>query len=136
MTDSAVSRFRNYPTSGGSTEARLRTTRGSPTASPASGVAVDRLRSQLYIAQNALERPQAFVPTMAEPHKDRLDLAALEARVDELIRTVETLANENEALRSQQTVLAAERATLIDKTEQARSRVEAMIARLKAMEAR
>jgi uncharacterized protein (TIGR02449 family) len=56
-------------------------------------------------------------------------------KLDELIRTVETLANENEALRSQHTVLAAERATLIDKTEQARSRVEAMIARLRQEDA-
>lgn len=73
---------------------------------------------------------------MATNIKDKLDLAALETRVDELIRTVETLALENEALRNQQSVLAAERATLVEKTEQARSRVEAMIARLKAMETR
>ena len=62
---------------------------------------------------------------------DKLDLATLETRVDELIRTVETLANENEVLRSQHSVLATERAALLDKTEQARSRVEAMIARAK-----
>ncbi|MCC7122603.1 MAG: TIGR02449 family protein [Gammaproteobacteria bacterium] len=68
--------------------------------------------------------------------KDKLDIAALESRVDELIRTIGSLQHENEALRNQQTMLAAERATLIEKTEQARSRVEAMIARLKAMETR
>jgi len=92
--------------------------------------------SRLYIAGSVASRTRPAANTMAEPQKERLDIAALEGRVDELIRTVETLANENEALRSQQTVLAAERATLIDKTEQARSRVEAMIARLKAMESR
>ena len=73
---------------------------------------------------------------MTPDTKEKLELAALEARVDELIRTIDNLAHENEALRSHQAVLAAERATLIDKTEQARSRVEAMIARLKAMETR
>lgn len=102
----------------------------------AGSCAVDRPMSRLYIAHGVASRTRPAAKTMAEPQKERLDIAALEARVDELIRTVETLANENEALRSQQTVLAAERATLIDKTEQARTRVEAMIARLKAMESR
>lgn len=97
---------------------------------------VDRFLGPPYIACCAHTRINPLILTMADPLKDRLDLATLEARVDELIRTVETLANENEALRSHQSVLAAERATLIDKTEQARSRVEAMIARLKAMESR
>ena len=67
---------------------------------------------------------------------EKLDLSALESRVDELIRTVDSLSSENEALRNQQQQLAAERATLIEKTELARTRVEAMIARLKAMESR
>jgi cell division protein ZapB len=73
---------------------------------------------------------------MAEQHREKLELAALESRVDELIRTVEGLATENQALRHQQAQLTAERAALIEKTEMARSRVEAMIARLKAMETR
>lgn len=73
---------------------------------------------------------------MTTGSRDRLELAALESRVDELIKTVERLASENEALRHHQTTLTTERAALIDKTEQARSRVEAMIARLKAMETR
>ncbi len=67
---------------------------------------------------------------MSSDSADRLELAALENRVDELIKTVEGLASENEALRSQQASLTTERAALIEKTEQARSRVEAMIARL------
>jgi len=73
---------------------------------------------------------------MTSHNKDRLELTALEARVDELIKTVEGLASENQALRDQQTTLTSERAVLIEKTEQARSRVEAMIARLKALETR
>jgi cell division protein ZapB len=65
---------------------------------------------------------------------DSMDLQALEAQVDELIRTCDQLTDENRALRDQQSSLVAERAGLIEKSELARSRVEAMIARLKAME--
>ena len=63
-----------------------------------------------------------------------VDLQALEAQVDELIQTCEQLTDENRALKEQQSSLVAERASLIEKSELARSRVEAMIARLKAME--
>ena len=63
-----------------------------------------------------------------------LDLKKLEVRVEELIRACAQLKDENSSLRSQQESLTAERAVLIEKTELARSRVEAMIARLKAME--
>jgi cell division protein ZapB len=62
------------------------------------------------------------------------DLKALEDRVSVLLEQLFRLREENQALRSQQHHLVAERATLIEKTEQARSRVEAMIARLKSME--
>ncbi len=65
---------------------------------------------------------------------DSMDLQALEAQVDELIQTCDQLTDENRALRNQQSSLVAERASLIEKSELARSRVEAMIARLKAME--
>lgn len=65
---------------------------------------------------------------------EQADLQDLEARVDELIRTLARLREENRALRAQQGHLVAERAALIEKSELARSRVEAMIARLKAME--
>lgn len=62
------------------------------------------------------------------------ELKALEARMDELIRDCERLQQENVSLRQQQHQLMIERAGLIEKSELARSRVEAMIARLKAME--
>jgi cell division protein ZapB len=73
---------------------------------------------------------------MTQADNEKLELAALESRVDELIKTIESLATENKALRNQQSSLTAERASLIEKTEQARVRVEAMISRLKAMETR
>ncbi len=62
------------------------------------------------------------------------DLRILESRVGELIRTCHQLKEENKSLRSRQDQLVAERAALIDKTELARNRVEAMIQRLKSLE--
>jgi len=65
---------------------------------------------------------------------DEFDIKLLERRVDELIRTVERLRDENRALRESQGSLLAERARLMEKTETARIRVEEMIERLKALE--
>ena len=62
------------------------------------------------------------------------DLKRLEFRVEELVRTVERMKEENRSLRAQQEHMTAERAQLIERNELARSRVEAMIGRLKAME--
>jgi cell division protein ZapB len=62
------------------------------------------------------------------------DLVKLEARVNELIATCNQLTDENRSLRTQQDSLVNERAQLIEKTELARTRVEAMIARLKSLE--
>ena len=62
------------------------------------------------------------------------DLKRLEFRVEELIRTVERLKEENRSLRVQQDHMTTERAQLIERNELARTRVEAMIVRLKAME--
>jgi len=67
-------------------------------------------------------------------YMDDNDLKALERRVDELIRVVERLRDENHSLRESHATLVAERAALIEKSELARSRVEAMVTRLKAME--
>jgi len=62
------------------------------------------------------------------------DLKRLEFRVEELVRTVERMKDENRSLRAQQEHMTIERAQLIERNELARSRVEAMIGRLKAME--
>ena len=61
------------------------------------------------------------------------DLKRLEVRVEDLIRAVTLLKEENSALRDKQQSLMAERAELIEKTELAKSRVEAMIGRLKSL---
>lgn len=63
-----------------------------------------------------------------------LDLSGLKACIEELIQSSQELERENRALREQHSSLMAERAALIEKSELARSRVESMIARLKAME--
>lgn len=62
------------------------------------------------------------------------DLNRLEQQVDELIRLCDRLREENASLRASQEHLVGERAELIEKTELARSKVEAMVARLKSME--
>ncbi len=62
------------------------------------------------------------------------ELSALSNRLDELLRAHASLRDENIRLRAAQEQLAGERAQLLQKNEQARSRVEAMITRLKAME--
>ena len=62
------------------------------------------------------------------------DLRQLEQRIDELIDTVGSLKNENLSLRQQKAKLVSERSQLIEKTELARSRVEAMISRLRSLE--
>ncbi|MGR6033984.1 MAG: TIGR02449 family protein [Candidatus Nitrosoglobus sp.] len=58
----------------------------------------------------------------------------LEWRIDELIKLCDYLKEENRALHAQIVELASEQARLIEQTELARSRVEAMIIRLKSME--
>ncbi|WP_295543651.1 TIGR02449 family protein [uncultured Thiohalocapsa sp.] len=62
------------------------------------------------------------------------DLDRLEQRVEDLLRLLERLRDENASLRASQQHLVTERAELIEKTELARSKVEAMVARLKSME--
>jgi cell division protein ZapB len=62
------------------------------------------------------------------------EIALLERRVEELLTTVDTLKEENRALRQRQESLAAERSSFAQRNDQVRARVEAMIGRLKTME--
>jgi cell division protein ZapB len=63
-----------------------------------------------------------------------IELKRLEKRVEELLATVQQIKEENRALRQRQEMLAAEKTSLLSRSEQVRTRVEAMIGRLKAME--
>ena len=62
------------------------------------------------------------------------DWKTLEAKIDELNDLCSVLTRENRALRAQQQNWTTERAKLIEKNELAKSRVESMITRLKALE--
>ena len=62
------------------------------------------------------------------------ELERLEKKLDELVVICSQLKDENKSLKERQDSLIADRATLLQKNEQVRARVEAMIGRLKAME--
>ncbi len=59
---------------------------------------------------------------------------ALEHQIDQLIYRCHQLEQENRNLRNQESLWRKERTRLIEKNELARTRVEAMIHRLKALE--
>ena len=73
---------------------------------------------------------------MEDQNKNNTDheLKQLERRVDDLLVHVEHLRDENRALRARQDNLSTERASLMQKNELARTRVEAIIGRLKTLE--
>ncbi|KUM39640.1 TIGR02449 family protein [Pseudomonas sp. EpS/L25] len=73
---------------------------------------------------------------MREPRDTPLDadLDALGERVERLLRRLEELQQQNRQLRHSERHWRQERAELIEKNELARSKVEAMILRLKALE--
>jgi cell division protein ZapB len=71
---------------------------------------------------------------MSEAADNAAALRALALRIDELVLLSRRLADENRSLRQSQEALVSERANLLAKNEQARSRVEAMISRLRALE--
>ena len=62
------------------------------------------------------------------------EIALLERRIEELLIAVDTLKEENRALRQRQESLANERSAFAQRNDQVRARVEAMIGRLKTME--
>jgi len=85
---------------------------------------IDYARARVYIAFMADDISATF----------EHELKRLEKRVDALVSVCDKLQDENKSLKQRQDVLTAERAGLLQKNEQVRARVEAMIGRLKAME--
>jgi cell division protein ZapB len=63
------------------------------------------------------------------------ELAALSRTLDAVLERMRRLAEENTSLRRGRDQMAGERAALMARNEQARTRVEAMIERLKSLEA-
>jgi cell division protein ZapB len=75
------------------------------------------------------------IPTMTQAFSEQpIELALLENKVDLLIARYHTVKHENQSLKTQQDLLQQEKILLLEKTTLARTRVEAMINRLKAME--
>ncbi|MBK1648641.1 TIGR02449 family protein [Rhabdochromatium marinum] len=62
------------------------------------------------------------------------DINIFEKQVDELVSLCDHLRKENASLRASREQLVVERAELVEKTELARSRIEAMVLRLKSLE--
>lgn len=62
------------------------------------------------------------------------EIKNLEEKVERLIKLCEQLQIENQSLKAKQHELVRERARLIEKNAIAKSRVEAMLTRLKSME--
>lgn len=86
--------------------------------------AIDSVRRRFYIGAMSDD---------AHAHFEQ-ELRRLEQRVDKLVDVCDQLQSENRSLKQRQDTLTAERAALLQKNEQVRARVEAMIGRLKAME--
>jgi len=66
---------------------------------------------------------------MTEP-----ELVRLEEQVNNLLELLDRLTKENRSLRVQQESLATERAGLLEKHDQVRNRVDAIVTRLKSLE--
>jgi cell division protein ZapB len=63
-----------------------------------------------------------------------IELQDFEEKLDRLIGKYRDIKNENDSLKIQQETLVQEKAQLLEQTTLARTRVEALITRLKAME--
>ena len=62
------------------------------------------------------------------------ELERLEVQVGALLELIERLSRENKSLRTQQESLSQERAGLLEKHDQVRNRVDAIVTRLKSLE--
>jgi cell division protein ZapB len=69
-----------------------------------------------------------------KPSEIDQEVTRLEEQVEILLQTVDRLVKENKSLRAQQESHSTERATLIERNDQVRNRVEAIVGRLKSLE--
>jgi len=67
-------------------------------------------------------------------HNPEIALQNLEQKIDTLVHICQQLHDENLQLKNKQNELLQQRSSLLEKNEKAKSRVEAMISRLKVME--
>jgi cell division protein ZapB len=91
----------------------------------------------IFTIENTLNSTQLLaiilVTTMTETHLP-LELKDFEDKLDQLIDKYHIIKDENNSLKINQELLTQEKAQLLEKTTLARTRVEALITRLKAME--
>ncbi|HMA98723.1 MAG TPA: TIGR02449 family protein [Wenzhouxiangella sp.] len=71
---------------------------------------------------------------MSSLAQSEADLNRLHAGLQDVVKRLQVLEEENRSLKARQENLVNERASLVQRNEEARSRVEAMIERLKALE--
>ncbi|OUR83657.1 TIGR02449 family protein [Cycloclasticus sp. 46_120_T64] len=71
---------------------------------------------------------------MTTEHNPEIALQNLEQKIDTLVHICQQLHDENLQLKNKQNELLQQRSSLLEKNEKAKSRVEAMISRLKVME--
>ena len=72
--------------------------------------------------------------TRKKPSVIEHEITRLEEQFGSLLELIERLTKENRSLRNQQETLSAERAGLLEKHDQVRHRVDAIITRLKSLE--
>ena len=86
---------------------------------------IDRIAQALYIG----DMTKKTTPILTEP-----ELTRLEQQVDTMLELIDRLTKENRSLRSQQESMATERAGMLEKHDQVRNRVDAIVTRLKSLE--
>jgi len=90
-----------------------------------------------YVANIDRWTPPHYIDRMSKPNKTaqlELEISRLESSIDALLKTIERLSVENRSLRAQQDTLVTERASLIERHDLVRNRVEAIVTRLKSLE--
>ena len=87
---------------------------------------IDRIRQPHYICY--------MTTNSKDTHPVEQELARLEEQVGSLLEIIERLTRENRSLRTQQESLTIERAGMLEKHDQVRNRVDAIVTRLKSLE--
>lgn len=90
------------------------------------GYSIDRILQPNYICP--------MTTNTKETYSVEQELAHLEEQVATLLTIIERLTRENRSLRAQQDSLTIERAGLLEKHDQVRNRVDAIVTRLKSLE--
>jgi cell division protein ZapB len=85
----------------------------------------------LLIDPNSLPNYSVVMDSLEQTDKD---LQRLEKQLHKLLAQIQKLSEENQSLHVRQEALVSERASLVAKNDDARTKVEAMINRLKGLE--